>query len=135
MNESIRTLVYVGVGLVAVFVAYASRPGLERPTPDKEIFNKPLFEKFTDPLAAKSLEIKQYDEDTARARSFMVAQERGQWVIPSHGGYPADAESQLRAVAETLADLKIIARIEATSTEHSRFGVVDPDKAEVGSTG
>src|SRR5262245_12866905 len=137
MNESIRTLVYVGVGVVAVLVAYASRPSLSAKKDDlNKIISTQLFPDFKDPLVATRLEIKQFDEATGHGvKSFMVSQQGDRWVIPSHGGYPADAESQLRAVAETLADLRVIGVMPDAATEHSRFGVLDPDKVEIGATG
>jgi hypothetical protein len=140
MNESIRTLVFVAVAAVVALGAYATRP-----TDDTRIIGDPppggpLFPDFKDPLVAKSLEIRQFDEATARAETFAVAQQpNGQWVIPSHGGYPADAAAQLKKVAETLADLKIIGVIpEKTDDpkgEQARFGVLDPEKAQVGTSG
>ena len=51
-----------------------------------------LFDDFKDPLAAKSLEVVKYDEDTATIRPFKVAQINGVWSIPSHSNYPADAK-------------------------------------------
>lgn len=142
MNESIRTVVYVVVGAVAALLAYASRPNLnDRPGGVGEAaIGKALFPDFKDPLLAKSLEIKQFDEATARVKPFVVSQQpNGQWVIPSHGNYPADAESQLKAVAETLADLKIVGLAnedsDSPSSDHEHFGVLDPDKAKVGDDG
>jgi len=139
MNESIRTLVFVTVAAVAALAAFASRPVIEvRGT--GPALNTPLFPNFKDPLEAKTLEIKEFDEAQARAKTFSVAQQpSGRWVVPSHGNYPANAESQLKAVAETLADLKIVWVMNENSTnpaaEHSRFGVLDPEKAEVGTAG
>jgi hypothetical protein len=138
MNESIRTLIFVAVGAVVTLGAFATRPNLQSDF-DKEgpaVVGKPLFPEFKDPLTAKSLEIKQFDEATARATSFTVAQQpNGLWTIPSHGGYPADAESQLKAVAETLSDLTIIGIADEENKEHELYGVNDPDKAEVGTAG
>jgi hypothetical protein len=135
MNEFFRTLIYVGVGVLAAVAAYASRPRLDdAPTVEKVVGGR-LFE-FDDPTLAKSLEIKQYDEATARPKTFMVAQDAsGRWVLPSHGNYPADAESQLKAVAETLADLRILGIASSVATDHALYGVIDPDKAQVGTTG
>src|SRR5262245_18639688 len=138
MNESIRTLVFVAVGAVVTLGAFATRPNLQRGEgPDtKERPGKPLFPDFKDPLLARSLEIKQFDESTARAASFTVAQQAdGRWTIPSHGGYPADAASQLKAVAETLSDLTIVGIADEENKEHELYGVNDPDKAEVGTAG
>jgi hypothetical protein len=137
MNESIRTLVFVGVGALAALTAYATRPVLDHtPIEGPAIVGEQLFKDFKDPLAAKSLEIKEFDEATARAQSFMVSQQpSGLWVIPSHGNYPADAESQLKAVAETLSDLKCLGIASQVSSDHTLFGVNDPEKAEVGTQG
>lgn len=139
MNESIRTLVYVGVGVVATLAAYAARPVLNDVRAiggGKEWVGKPLFPNFKDPLEAKILEIQQFDETTARAKSFTVAQDsKGGWVIPSHGNYPADAANQMRAVAETLADLKVLDVASEVNTDHALLGVLDPTKAEVGTAG
>jgi hypothetical protein len=144
MNESIRTLIYVGVGAAVAVVAYASRPRLELETRGPgDVINTLLFPdpadptrtRALDPTAAKSLEIKQFDEATARPKSFMVAQEGGVWRIPSHGNYPADAESQLKAVAETLAGLEVIGVASSIATDHALYGVIDPDKAQVGTEG
>jgi Domain of unknown function (DUF4340) len=138
MNESIRTLVFIAVGAVVTLGAFATRPSLQPGVGSGpiDVPGKPLFPEFKDPLAAKSLEIKQFDESTARAASFTVAQQpNGVWTIPSHGGYPADAESQLKAVAETLSDLTIIGIADEENKEHELYGVNDPDKAEVGTAG
>src|SRR6478672_9334920 len=143
MNEFIRTLVFVVVATVIALTAYATRPVFQRNVANEEGLpdGGPLFPEFKDPLLAKSLEIKQFDEATARVTSFVVSQQpNGLWVIPSHGGYPADAESQLKAVAETLSDLKVVGKASDKSAEDKNkeqelFGVRDPDKAEVGTAG
>ena len=110
MNESIRTLIFVAVGSVVALGAYITKPRVDAgrigEVPQE---GKPLFPEFNDPSIAKSLEIKQFDEATAKPTDFIVAKQAdGIWTIPSHGNYPADAESQLKAVAETFADLKIV---------------------------
>ena len=143
MNESIRTLVFVTVGAVVALAAYASRPRLDDSTLDDlgGIIDRPLFPDFKDPLVAKKLEIKQFDEATARVSSFEVQQQpSGIWTIPSHGNYPADAESQLKAVAETLADLKVIGiasegKNDDPKKEHELYGVNDPSTVDVGTKG
>lgn len=140
MNESIRTLVFVGVGAVIALGAYASRPREEPQGPNSDPVSRSLFPDFKDPLLAKSLQIKQFDEATARVSSFEVQQQQsGIWTIPSHGNYPADAESQLKAVAESLVDLKILDVMNENSTDpkadNVKFGVVNPDDADVGAAG
>ena len=96
----------------------------------------PLFKDFKDPSVATSLEIKQFDEAIAKANNFIVTKQAdGVWTLPSHGNYPADAESQLKAVAETFSDLKIIGVAAKDNKEHELYGVNDPDKADVGTKG
>jgi len=143
MNESIRTLIFVCVGAVVALAAYATRPSIDRETDrgTEALEGKPLFPDFKDPFLAKTLEIKQFDEATARVTPFVVTQQpSGIWTIPSHGDYPADAESQLKAVAETLADLKIVAvqtdaKVADPKKEHELYGVIDPSNVDVGAKG
>lgn len=138
MNESLRTLTFVGVAALAALTAFATRPVLDRAdvADPGTIVGQQLFKEFTDPLAARTLEIREYDEKTSESRTFRVSQQpSGLWVIPSHGDYPADAESQLKAVAETVGDLKCLGIASEVSSDHTLYGVNDPEKAEVGSQG
>src|SRR5262245_31509664 len=144
MNETIRTAIYVGAGALAALLAFVTRPGLNDvhsgmdPIDDaiRQIVGKPMFPKFTDPVAAKSLKIEQMDEATAKKKSFeVVEQANGVWSIPSHGGYPADAAEQLKSVSEALAGLKAMDYASTRSADHELYGVLDPSTAEVGAKG
>jgi len=141
MTEPIRTVIFVAVAAVVALAAYASRPSLDESVIGPIVAGKPLFPDFKDPLQAKTLEIKQFDEATSRVTPFVVSQQAsGRWVIPSHGDYPADAESQLKAVAEVLSDLKIIGvasdeKFEDKKREHELYGVNDPSTVDVGAKG
>src|SRR5437763_10997198 len=125
MNESIRTILFVAVGSAVALGAYITKPRLdnvnvvEGPKEGSE-----LFPAFKDPSVAKSLEIKQFDEALAKVTPFEVTkQSSGIWTLPSHGNYPADAEAQLKNVAETFADLKIIGVAAKDNKEHELYGV------------
>lgn len=145
MNESIRTLTFVAVAAVVALAAYASRPRIDDPdTVQRDLSlppDSPLFPEFKDALLARKLEIRQFDEATARVTPFEVTQQgSGIWTIPSHGNYPADAESQLKAIAETLADLRVIGvasdeKFADKKKEHELYGVNDPSTVEVGAKG
>src|SRR6476661_8575151 len=138
MNESIRTVVFVCVGAVVALVAYITKPQLDVKGPGviKDPTGEPLFADFKDPSVANSLQIKQFDEVLAKVNNFEVTkQPSGIWTLPSHGNYPADAESQLKAVAETFSDLKVIGVAAKDNKEHELYGVNDPDKADVGTKG
>jgi hypothetical protein len=131
MNESLRTLIYVGVAAVVSLVAWISRPALDDKEPVDKLVGQPLFPGFSDPLAARSLEIVQFDENSAELRSFNVAQRGGVWVIPSHGDYPADAEQQLRDAAGSLVSLEIVGVASELAKDHAAYGVVEPDKTKL----
>ena len=128
MNEQKKTLIFIGCALLAVAVAYISQPKPVGTAPDDSI-GKSLFEKFTDPLTAKSLEIVKFDSTQNQLSTFKVNQNSdGSWSIPSHGGYPADAENQLRDVATSLVDLKVIDVVSDLREDHEYFGVQAPEK-------
>ncbi len=143
MNQSNRTLTYVAIAVVAVAVAYFSRPARVGVTPDLSAEALLLFPQFTDPTRAASLEIKRYDEDkifrlsgTAIADvdedamhfdKLQVVEKNRVWTIPSHDDYPADAKSQIVDVASLLSDLRVTSiEPEANATQRERFGVLEP---------
>jgi hypothetical protein len=130
MNESLRTLIYVGVAGGVALLAWASQPGAGSGPPGPQRGTL-LFPDFSDPLAAQSLEIVKFDEGSAELKSFKVAKENGLWVIPSHGNYPADAETQIREAAGSLTDLEIVDIASESAKDHALFGVVEPDKSKL----
>ena len=100
-------------------------PKLECTTGGTEV----LFDNFTDPLAAKSLEINSVEEKNGEFHNFKVAQaSNGRWVIPSHSDYPADAQTQLRDAATSLIGLQPVGIATEKPEEHKLFGVVEPNK-------
>ncbi|MEX0711454.1 MAG: DUF4340 domain-containing protein [Pirellulales bacterium] len=126
MKESTKTLTYAGAALAVLLAAWMSRPS----TPVdylKGIEGTALFPEFKDPTTAKSMEIVEYDENTAEIRSFEVAQKKGLWTIPSHEDYPADAAQQLAEAAGSLVDLEVVSVVSEDASMHETYGVVEPD--------
>jgi hypothetical protein len=136
MSELTKTITFVVVAVVAGIVAWFSQPANFEQKPD-ELLGQVLFPDFKDPLAVTSLEIVQYDEDTARVRPFKVAKVKNRWVIPSHESYPADAKDQLAEAAAGLIDLKVLSVAADDTASHAMYGVVDPDPKtlQAGATG
>jgi hypothetical protein len=140
MNETTKTLIYLGVAGVVLVAAIADRR-LSRSGVDeggaRSAVGKPMFADFQDPLAARSLEIVTFDEGQAALKSFRVSQNGTRWVIPSHGNYPADAENQLRDAAAGLITMEAIDVASELPTDHAEFGVIEPssDKLTVGAEG
>ncbi|MGA2034908.1 MAG: DUF4340 domain-containing protein [Thermoguttaceae bacterium] len=140
MNENAKTVTVVGVAAALVLIAWWARPGLESSAKPKDEVGQKLVADFN-PLTAASLEIIEFDEDTATVRPFLVAQatDKGKtrWSIPSHDNYPADAQDQVADAATSLLGLKILSVESSDPGEHAKFGVVDPGSKDlkVGDTG
>jgi len=134
MSETAKTITFVAVAAVVGLVAFLSRPSPPAPSAEGMV-GKELFPEFTDPLAAASLEILEFDEDTASVRPFKVAQVGGRWSIPSHDNYPTDAQNQLADAAAGLMGLTALEVASDSPGDHQLFGVVDPEKATSGASG
>lgn len=132
MNEAVKTSIYAGVAVVVALVAVVARPKQEPPRP-QHLVGKMLFEKFETPEDATSLEIVKYDEELSELHTFRVARDNttGAWTIPSHGGYPADAETQMRDAATSFIDLQVLGLASELPSEHKLFGVVEPNKDQL----
>lgn len=125
MDETKKTiyLVVAAVGLAGL--ALVSVPRISTP----DVFadrGEPFFADFTDPNTALTLEVVEFDEETAAARPFKVTNQDGVWTIPSHYEYPADGADRL---AETAAAVIGITRDDFRSdnvADHQALGVLDP---------
>ncbi|MGD8415172.1 MAG: DUF4340 domain-containing protein, partial [Candidatus Latescibacterota bacterium] len=87
---------------------------------------EPFFPEFTDPNAARTLEVIEFDENTGEARPFKVTFQGGRWTIPSHYDYPADGKDRL---AQTAASLIGITRDDFRTdnvADYAACGVIDP---------
>lgn len=125
MSETRKTIMFGGVALVLVLLAWVTAP---RPvTPDQFTDQgEAFYPEFTDPTTATSLEVIDYDADTGTPIPFKVVNENGRWSIPSHHGYPADGADRL---AETAASLIGITRDDFRTNnvaDHAACGVIDP---------
>lgn len=134
MKESTQTLLFIAVALGSVLIATQSRP-TDATYEVSELIGKPLFDAF-EPEQAMALRIVEFNEETATLRDFEVAEEDGVWSIPSKGGYPADAESQMAEASTGVIDLEILTIATKSAEDHTEYGVVEPSSdLDVGSTG
>ena len=136
MNDNTKTMIFVGIAVLAALIAWASLPSTPEST-SEDLRGRELFPEFDNPLDAASLEIVEFDESTATVRPFKVAQVDDQWSIPSHDNYPADAQNQLADVAAGLVGIKALDMPSDTLGDHALYGVVEPDpkKLKPGDTG
>ncbi|MFZ5979264.1 MAG: DUF4340 domain-containing protein [Candidatus Zixiibacteriota bacterium] len=125
MNENQKTIGFIVVAAVLLVLAFILSPG--RITPDAFLDQgEPFFPDFTDPNEATMMEVVSFDETTGAARPFKVMFENGQWVIPSHYNYPADARDRLAQTAAGVIDIKKDDYRTDNVADHEGCGVVDP---------
>jgi len=125
MKETPKTILFCAAAAALAVAAAMVEPESRAP----EIFSdqgQVFFPRLTDPLAARTLEVIEYDETTATARPFKVEFKRGRWTIPSHFNYPADAKDRLAKTAAALVDLKKDQVRSDRIEDHGKHGVIDP---------
>ena len=125
MGELKKTASFAGLAVVLAVVALISAP--RRTAPDAFFdVGEPFFAEFTDPDMAATLEVVEWDNQTASAIPFAVTNRDGLWTIPSHHDYPADGEERLAAAA---ADVISVMKDDFRSdnvADHEALGVIDP---------
>jgi len=124
-SDSGKTLAFIGVALACVALAWATTPRRVNSTVQQDR-GQPFFPDFTDPNAATSLEVVEFDEQTSAARPFKVLNRDGRWTIPSRDNYPADAGTRLASVAAAIIALKKDDVASENMSDAERCGVVDP---------
>ena len=125
MGELKKTTVFGGAAILLMALALLTAP--RRAVPDAFFdVDETFFPEFTNPETATTLEVVEFDGDTAAAAVFRVTNRNGLWTIPSHHDYPADGKERL---ANTAAGLIAITKDDFRSdnvTDHESFGVIDP---------
>ncbi|QDU54395.1 DUF4340 domain-containing protein [Aeoliella mucimassa] len=125
MSELNKTTCYFVAALAAVALAIFTRPSVEEFDVEQRL-GETLVEDFpTD--APKRLRITHMNEETGELDSFEVAEKSGGWIIPSKGGYPADATRQLAEAVEGVVGREILEVVDADSAQHVTYGVVAPE--------
>ncbi|QDV35093.1 DUF4340 domain-containing protein [Tautonia plasticadhaerens] len=133
MNETAKTIAFAGVALVLMAAASLATwlPDWRGPGAGFDDQGEPFFPAFAetidaDPLAARVLEVVSYDEDTAEVRPFQVEFKDGEWTIPSHHDYPADAQDRMARLAAQVSELTKDAIRSDLPSDHEELGVIDP---------
>lgn len=126
MNEWVKTGLFAFVALLLGTWALVLELGGNGGTATVSEEGKPFFPDFKDPLAARSIEVIDYDEETASVKPFKVEFRDGKWVIPSRFNYPADAEKRLAETAAAVIDLRRGPLRSDRVQDHEALGVIDP---------
>lgn len=134
MREILKTAGFVGAAVALGIAAAVVQPEAAVP----KIFSDQgtaFYPKFTDPQAAKTIEVVDYDESTATATPLKVQLNRGRWVIASHYDYPVEIGDRLAKTAAALIDLKKDLVRSDSMQEHANLGVIDPLDPKAGLAG
>ena len=143
MNNLTQTCIFVTLAAVCIVAAFLTNDIGEADTYQnrrdiaKQEEGGAVFEGFTAERAVE-LKITTYDDTTARIKSFSVKRDAtGQWVIPSHSNYPADAEEQMASAAAAFGTLEVKEVVDVDSSVHAEYRVVEPntETLDVGTDG
>ncbi|HEX5132992.1 MAG TPA: DUF4340 domain-containing protein [Candidatus Krumholzibacteria bacterium] len=125
MGEMRKTVWMAAAALVLAVLAVVTVPRQKMP----EAFfdaGEAFFPDFTDPNAARTLEVVNWDGESGSAVPFKVTFQGGRWTIPSHYDYPADGKDRL---AKTAASLIGVTRDDFRTdnvADYEACGVIDP---------
>ncbi len=134
MNAAAKTITFIVATIVLVSLWFMTVPGLKEPalySDQGEVF----FAQFDDPTVPTTLEVVEFNSETAELKPFRVEFRDGRWSIPSHHGYPADAKDRMAESAGMLVGLKKESVRSDDPTQHAGFGVLDPNEAGLEKTG
>ena len=126
MSESAKTFSLVGVAVVLVIVAFATRPHISSGESEGQV-GQTLFPDWKDAGEAKSLEITSVDETDNALSTFKVADVDGRWVVPSHDDYPANAKDHVFKAASSIIGLKVLDVVSDAPGDQETYGVVEPN--------
>ncbi len=125
MSETRKTMTYAGAAVLLLALAFVTGP---RNIPPDAFLDRgeSFFPEFTDPNFATTLEVIEFDEETAAARPFKVTFNEGRWTIPSHHNYSADGKDRLAKTAAGVIDIKKDDFRSNNVADHEAFSVIDP---------
>ncbi len=125
MGETKKTMTWAGAAVLLLVLAFLTAP--RGVTPDAFLDQgEAFFPEFTDPNVATTLEVIEFDEETAASRPFKVTFTQGKWTIPSHHNYPADGQDRLARTAAGVIDIRKDDFRSNNVADHEACGVIDP---------
>ncbi len=125
VGETRKTLIFAAVAIVLAALALVTAP--RKITPNAFLDQgEPFFPEFTDPNAARTLEVIDFDQDTGSAKPFKVTFKDGRWSIPSHHDHPADGKDRLAKTAAGVIGIRKDDFRTDNVSDHEACDVVDP---------
>jgi hypothetical protein len=125
MDHTKKTLTYAATAIVLALLAWAL--STHKITPEAFLDQgQEFYPQFTDPNAATTLEVVEFDQESGSPRPFKVTLADGRWTIPSHYDYPADGKDRLARTAAGLIGVKKEEFRSDNVADHESFGLIDP---------
>ena len=125
MSETKKTMSFTAVALAVALLAWLTAPSPA--TPDAFLDRgEAFFPDFDDPNVATTLEVIEFNEETASAAPFQVTFKDGRWTIPSHHDYPADGKDRLANTAAGVIGIRKDDYRTDSVSDHETCGVIDP---------
>ena len=132
MNESQRTLAFVIVAVVSLAAARFAGPSGPKASTEITDVGQVFYPEFKDADEAKSLQVTNYNPETAEVRPFSVVQGKdGLWRISTRNNYPADGKDRLAKTATSVVGIKRETFAGRRENEHADFGVLNPQGDKV----
>ena len=132
MSELNKTLIFVGVAVAAVLIAWLTGPAAPSAV-ENDLRGKLLVADF-DLAKVGQVEVVEFDQYSGAADPFKVVKTtlKGKpvWTIPSHENYPTDASNQLSDVAAVFSQIQVLDVPSKDPGDHAQYGVLDPAAKE-----
>ena len=125
MSATRTTAAICGIALALIALTWATAPRVRTPSMSADRGER-VFPQLTDPNAAASLEVIEFDERNATVRPFKVQNRGGRWTIPSQHDYPADARDRLAQTTAAIIALRKDDVASDNAADAERCGVLDP---------
>ena len=124
----------IGAAIALAAIAWATAPGAGGNGVAGDRGEK-LFPGFTDPNAAASLEVVEYDRRSSAVRPLKLQLRNGRWLVASQHDYPAEAAERVSVVTAALIALRKDDVASDSTADFERLEVVDPLDAAAGAGG
>ena len=123
-----------GIGIIAVLLAVATSVWTWRtPEYEKQFVQEgdegkllTLNHEEIDPDRIASLKVVTWDSKEQKPDLFEVTKKGGDWIIPSHFDYPADAKDRVGKTAGSFMNVPRGPLVTSDSREHAALGLLDP---------
>jgi Domain of unknown function (DUF4340) len=125
VTEPRKTWAAIGLAVAVSFLAWATAPRTSTPDAFQERGTS-FFPGFNDPRMVQSIEVVDFDEETATAHPFKVQVQNGLWTIPSEYDYAVDGTERLAKTVSAIIALKKDNVATENVSEREGTGTLDP---------